>query len=46
MVCGHIESGELNDFDGICCKYDFVAGTDWAIIDGNKSGVSQHCYKA
>jgi hypothetical protein len=34
-VSGHIESGQINEYDGLCCKYDFVAGTDWHIIDVN-----------
>jgi hypothetical protein len=33
FVSGHIESGQISESDGICCKYDFVAGTDWAIIE-------------
>ena len=33
FVNGHIESGQLTDYDGICCKYDFIAGVDWAIVD-------------
>ena len=32
-MSGHIESGQISDGDGICCKYDFIAGTDWAIVD-------------
>ena len=46
MICGHIESAEIPAYDGICCKYDFISGTDWGVVDGNKSGVSQHSYKA
>jgi hypothetical protein len=33
FVSGHIESGLINDSDGICCKYDFIAGIDWAIVE-------------
>ena len=33
FVSGNIESGQINEFDGICCKYDFMAGTDWSIVD-------------
>ena len=33
FISGHIESGQINEFDGISCKYDFVAGTDWKRID-------------
>lgn len=33
FISGHIESGQINEYDGICCKYDFMTGTDWSIID-------------
>ena len=47
FVSGHIESGQINESDGICCKYDFIAGQPfWKIIEGNRSGVSQHAYKS
>lgn len=46
LVSGHIESGQINEFDGICSKYDFIAGADWHIVEGNRSGVSQHAYKS
>ncbi len=46
LVSGHIESAQINEHDGICTKYDFIAGTDWNIIEGNRSGVSQHAYKS
>jgi hypothetical protein len=40
FVSGHIESAQIDDHDGICCKYDFMAGTDWSIVD-----VSSHIFK-
>ena len=46
LVSGHIESGQINDYDGMCAKYDFIAGTDWNIVEGNRTGVSQHAYKS
>ena len=46
LVSGHIESGQLDGFDGLCAKYDFIAGTDWSIVDGTRTGVSQHAYKS
>ena len=47
MVSGHIESGQINEYDGICTKFDFIAGTEWTILDGgNRTGVSQHAYKS
>jgi hypothetical protein len=49
MVSGHIESGMIDGKDGINCKYDFINGTnsqDWQLVEGNKSGVSQHAYKS
>ena len=46
LVSGHIESGQVDEFDGLCSKYDFIAGTDWNIVEGNRTGVSQHAYKS
>ncbi len=46
LVSGHIESGQINEYDGICAKYDFIAGPDWSIVEGNRTGVSQHAYKS
>ena len=31
MVSGHIQSGTLNDHDGINCQFDFMAGVDWQL---------------
>lgn len=36
----------MSDIDGVSCKYDFLAGEDWALVEGNRSGVSQHSYKS
>lgn len=33
FVSGHIESGQVNDYDGLCCKYDFIAGNDWQFVE-------------
>ena len=46
LISGHIESGQVSDADGICTKYDFVAGPDWQVMEGNRSGISQHAYKS
>jgi B9 domain-containing protein 1 len=46
MVVGHIQSGNINDRDGVSCKFEFHAGTDWQLVSGNKVGISQHAYKA
>jgi Ciliary basal body-associated, B9 protein len=46
LVSGHIESAQINEYDGICAKYDFIAGSDWSIVEGNRTGVSQHAYKS
>lgn len=49
MISGHIESGMINDEDGINCKYDFIntqSAEDWHIIEGNRAGISQHAYKS
>jgi hypothetical protein len=24
FVSGHIESGQISEYDGLCCKYDFI----------------------
>ncbi len=40
FVSGNIESGQINEHDGLCVKYDFVAGADWEIVEGNRTGVS------
>lgn len=31
VVSGQIQSGTMNDHDGVCCNFDFVAGTDWQV---------------
>lgn len=31
MTTGHIQSGTMNDRDGIHCSFDFHAGVDWVI---------------
>jgi hypothetical protein len=46
LISGHIESAQINEYDGLCAKYDFIAGTDWSIVEGNRTGVSQHAYKS
>ena len=28
-ITGMIESGQIPDQNGICCKYDFMSGQDW-----------------
>lgn len=33
FVSGNIESGQINENDGLCIKYDFVAGADWEIVE-------------
>ena len=33
FVSGHVQSGEIDNADGICCKYDYIAGTDWSIVE-------------
>ena len=46
LVSGHIESAQINEHDGLCAKYDFIAGQDWGIVEGTRTGVSQHAYKS
>lgn len=31
MVTGAIESGTMNDKDGVSCQFNFTSGTDWHI---------------
>ena len=45
-VTGMIESGQIPDENGVCCKYDIVHGKDWNLVSGNQTGVSQHAYKS
>ena len=34
MVSGQIQSGTINDHDGICCNFNFTYGkSDWSVID-------------
>ena len=37
-ISGQINFGEFIDHDGLAVKYDFVAGPDWNIAGGDKSG--------
>lgn len=32
MVSGHIQSGTMNNHDGISCKFELLAGTDWQLF--------------
>ncbi|KAB0793532.1 hypothetical protein PPYR_13152 [Photinus pyralis] len=43
MICGQIEYVETFTSAGTTwhCKYEFVSGTDWKIVGGLQSGVSQ-----
>ena len=45
-VTGQIEFGEFIDHDGLAVKYDFVAGPDWNVAGGEKTGQGQHAFKA
>ena len=33
MVSGHIQSGTINDHDGISCFFQFVNGVDWHCVE-------------
>ena len=37
-ISGQIEFGEFIEHDGLAVKYDFVAGPDWNLAGGDKSG--------
>ena len=41
-VQGMIESAQFFEGDAVYCKYDIVCGPDWKILNGQKSGQSQH----
>ena len=45
-ITGQIEFGEFIDHDGLAVKYDFVAGNDWNVATGDKSGQGQHAFKS
>ena len=45
-ISGQINFGEFIDHDGLAVKYDFVAGPDWNIAGGDKSGQGQHAFKS
>eukprot|EP01112_Ceratiomyxa_fruticulosa_P009044 TRINITY_DN2354_c0_g1_i1.p1 TRINITY_DN2354_c0_g1~~TRINITY_DN2354_c0_g1_i1.p1 ORF type:complete len:211 (+),score=52.66 TRINITY_DN2354_c0_g1_i1:77-709(+) len=40
-ITGQIESCEIRGCDGLHCKYEFVHGTDWSVIEGADQGLSQ-----
>ena len=42
---GQIDYGEFLDLDGLSVKYNFVAGEDWHLADGNLSGTGQYAFK-
>jgi len=46
MITGHIQSGTMNDCDGVSCMFDFTSGLDFQVHPGNDAGVSQHAYKS
>ena len=41
-IQGMIESAQFFEGDAIYCKYDIMCGSDWKILNGMKSGQSQH----
>ena len=45
-ISGQVNFGEFIDHDGLAVKYDFVAGPDWNIAGGDKSGQGQHAFKS
>ena len=44
-IAGQVEFGEFMELDGLAVKYDFVAGGDWNLASGEKSGAGQHAFK-
>ena len=45
-ISGQIDFGEFIEHDGLAVKYDFVAGADWNVAGGEKSGTGQHAFKS
>lgn len=39
MVTGHIQSGTINEKDGVCCMFDFHAGPDWQLHSVRQSPI-------
>ena len=43
---GQIDVGKFPHLDGLACKYHFIAGEDWQVSSGERSGVGQHAFKS
>uniref|UniRef100_A0A7S3VGU1 B9 domain-containing protein 1 n=1 Tax=Dunaliella tertiolecta TaxID=3047 RepID=A0A7S3VGU1_DUNTE len=41
MATGQIEGADLNGNDNAYCKFHFVAGEDWQLLDGLEEGITQ-----
>lgn len=41
MATGQIESGDFGGVDSLYCKYSYLVGKDWRIIQGVDTGISQ-----
>eukprot|EP01029_Cantina_marsupialis_P019091 TRINITY_DN4441_c0_g1_i1.p1 TRINITY_DN4441_c0_g1~~TRINITY_DN4441_c0_g1_i1.p1 ORF type:complete len:203 (+),score=38.63 TRINITY_DN4441_c0_g1_i1:108-716(+) len=41
LVNGQIEGCDFEGYDNLYCKYSFVYGNDWKILDGTESALSQ-----
>lgn len=40
-ITGQIESCDFPGINNLYCKYDFVHGVDWTVIEGMEQGISQ-----
>jgi len=41
MATGQVESGDFGGVDSLYCKYSYLMGKDWRIIQGVDTGISQ-----
>lgn len=44
-LTGQIDFGEFVELDGLAIRYNFVAGNDWNLAGGSKTGAGQHSFK-
>ena len=41
MATGQVESGDFGGVDSLYCKYSYLMGKDWRIIQGVDTGISK-----
>ena len=40
LINGSIDSGSIEEQDGVCIKYDFSYGKEFHLHSGNQTGIS------